>query len=197
MFLAKLDLSGFLAKVGVHVELLSIGERAAMRSDYKPYDDDERAAAMAGISASYDTFIGRVAKARAMQAEQADALARGRVWSGVRAMEVGLVDRYGGMYEAVDRAARMANMKLAPGRGPTVIHYPADPNLLDRLRGLFGLQIDIPLTRAQVADPLAPLGRALSFAQPVLKVLRVLPAAMWYGEAEELAIAPSVLELEG
>jgi protease-4 len=206
IFYPKLDLSGLLDKVGAHAELLSIGDRATMRSYWKPYSDDEREAAMAGIQASYDVFIERVAAARSMTPEAADAVARGRLWSGVRAIEVGLVDRYGGLRDAVDRAARMAELAVVAGAAPPIRHYPPPPSILQQIRSLFGVNLGLPLGLSgsppgrggatAVVDPLT--GSALSFADPILRTLRLLPAALWYGSGPEaLAIAPAHLEIEG
>ena len=202
VFRPKLDLSGMLDRFGVGVDILSIGERAAMASWWKPYSESERAAAMTGIQGSYDRFVDRVAKARSMTPEEVDAVGGGRLWSGVRAAEVGLVDRYGGMYDAVARAARMAGMN--PGaRGIPVRHYPPPPNLLERLRALFGLELPIRLGARESGTPLAaaadPLGsRALSFADPLLRALRLLPAALWLAEGPEaMALADFHIEFEG
>ncbi len=202
VFMPKIDLSGFLAKVGVDVDILAIGDRATLRSWWKPYSDDERAATLAGLQASYERFIDRVAAARAMTPEAADEVARGRVWSGVRAIEVGLVDRYGGMHEAVDRAARMAGLAARPGHSPAVLHYPAPPTLIDRIRTLFGLGVSLPLGTAGVRergfgriDPLT--GRALSFANPVLETLQLLPASLWMSAGPEpLALGPCHIEID-
>lgn len=208
VFMFKLDLSGLLSKVGVNVELLAIGDRATLRSWWKPYSDDERGATMAGLQASYDRFIDRVAEARAMTPKAADDLARGRVWSGARAIEVGLVDRYGGMHEAVDRAARMAEL---PGSRTTVTirHYPAPPTLIERIRAVFGLNIGLPLgagsgsgfglgvgERGLSLDPLS--GQALGFADPVVRTLRLLPASLWLSAGPEaLALGPCSVEIDG
>ncbi|PRQ07906.1 Protease 4 [Enhygromyxa salina] len=220
VFLPKLDLSGLLDKVGVDAELLSIGDRATMHSYWKPYSDDERDAAMAGIQATYDLFIERVAAARAMTPEAADAVARGHVWSGVRALEIGLVDAYGGLHEAVDRAAQMANMPVRSGAAPAVLHYPPPPTILQKVRRLFGLNLSLPLgSSAASAGPAGPLagplagslgglhgvppiepvtGRALGFADPLLRTLRLLPAALWHGVGPEaLAIGPCYFEIDG
>src|SRR5690606_28799745 len=144
VFMPKIDLSGFVAKLGVNVDILAIGDRATLRSWWKPYSEDERAATLAGLQVSYDRFIERVAAARAMTPEAADAGARGRLWSGARAIEIGLVVRYGGMHEAVDRAAQMAGLQARPGTVVAVRHYPAAPTLVERIRTLFGLSIPLP-----------------------------------------------------
>jgi protease IV len=202
IFVPKIDLSGFLAKLGVNVDILAIGERATLRSWWKPYTDDERAAVLFDIQASYDRFIDRTAAARAMTPEAADAVARGRVWSGARAIEVGLVDRYGGLHEAVDRAARMAGMSTPAGSAIMVQHYPEPPTLIQRIRGLFGLQLPTPLGAAaedQGFGGLDPLtGRALGFADPTLRTLRLLPPSLWLSAGPEtLALGPCHVEIDG
>ena len=202
VFMPKIDLSGVLAKFGVDVDILAIGDRATLRSWWKPYSDDERAATLAGLQASYDRFIDRVAAARAMTPAEADALARGRLWSGARAIEVGLVDRYGGMYEATDRAARMAGLAARAGEGVPVRHYPAPPTLIERIRALFGLSLPLPLGSA-AGDPgsgrVDPLtGRALSFADPALQALQLLPPSLWLASGPEaLAVGDFVIEIDG
>lgn len=197
VFMPKIDLSGLLEKVGVSVDILAIGDRATLRSWWKPYSDDERAATLAGLQASYDRFIERVAAARAMTPEAADAVARGRIWSGVRAIEVGLVDRYGGMHEAVERAGRMAGLQSRAGAGVMVVHYPAKPSLVERIRTLFGLSIPLPLGGA-TGEVDALTGRALGFADPVLRALQLLPASLWMSSgAEPLALGACAVELDG
>ena len=65
----------------------------------------------AGIEHGYAQFIDRVAKARKKTPEQVDAIAQGRVWDGGTARQIGLVDRFGGLQDAVDEAAMRAGLK--------------------------------------------------------------------------------------
>lgn len=204
IFYPKFDFSEFLDRYGVGVDSVAIGDRAAMRSMWLANSDADREAAMRGIRASYDRFIVRVAEARAMTPEQADAVARGRVWSGVRALEVGLVDRYGGLYEAVSRAAVMGELADS-GDALEIRHYPEDPTLVDQIRRLWNFELDLPLGRAGGAlrgqglaaiDPLS--GRALSFADPLLRTLRRIPASLWLSEGPEaMALSDHSIEIEG
>ncbi len=199
VFQPKIDLSGVLDHFGVDVSILAIGDKASLRSWWKPYAESEREAVLAGLQASYDRFIERVARARAMTPEAADAVARGRIWSGVRAIEVGLVDRYGGMIEASDRAARMAEMVGIP----PLRHYPPTPSLLTRLERLWGLRLPISLSgRGSGSEPDLALAldprsaRALQFGDPLLRTLALLPAPLWMGEsAEPLALGPALIEI--
>ena len=62
------------------------------------------------IEQGYREFLSRVAEARSMSVEEVDRIARGRVWSGQDAHELGLVDNLGGLEEAIASAAAMAEM---------------------------------------------------------------------------------------
>lgn len=63
------------------------------------------------IEDGYRDFIGRVAEARGKSYDEADAVGRGRVWSGAQALELGLVDQLGGLRDAVAEAARLAELE--------------------------------------------------------------------------------------
>ncbi|MGA0435720.1 MAG: S49 family peptidase, partial [Flavobacteriales bacterium] len=62
------------------------------------------------ITDIYEDFIGIVAEGRGMTTEEVDAIARGRVWTGQDAMEIGLVDELGNLQDAIDAAALMAGL---------------------------------------------------------------------------------------
>ncbi len=90
----------------------------------------------AGIENGYARFIGLVGKARGKTPEQVDAIAQGRVWDGGTARQLGLVDQFGGLEDAVAWVARQA--KLEDGAWHAVyLGGDANPyaSLLERLRG--------------------------------------------------------------
>lgn len=63
------------------------------------------------IDDGYRDFINKVAEARGKSYDEADAVGRGRVWSGAQALELGLVDTLGGLRDAVAEAARLAELE--------------------------------------------------------------------------------------
>ncbi len=65
----------------------------------------------AGIENGYRQFITRVANARKLSTTRVDEIGQGRVWDGGTARQIGLVDRFGGLQDAVDEAARRAGLK--------------------------------------------------------------------------------------
>ncbi|WP_114227740.1 MULTISPECIES: signal peptide peptidase SppA [Sphingomonas] len=75
-----------------------------------------------GVNSIYANFLGIVAKARGKTPEQINAIAGGRVWAGGQAKQLGLVDSFGGMDEAIAKAAELA--KLGDERGVTYLDRP-------------------------------------------------------------------------
>jgi protease IV len=104
----KFTMSELWEKLGINWETLRWGENADMWSSNEPFDElgAERMNAM--LDNVYRNFITRVAKGRGMSVEEVDRIAKGRVWSGKRALEVGLADQEGGLMEALDYAAILA-----------------------------------------------------------------------------------------
>jgi protease-4 len=190
IFYPKVDVSGTLAMIGVGIDEKNYGKHAGLRSWFKPYSEDEREAAQRDIADAYEVFTGRVAKARAMTPPQVDRVARGRVWSGVRGTEVGIVDAYGGLREAVQRARAIAGLRVDRGE---VQLYPEPPNLLQNIRALFGFQLPNPLGLEGEARaggvfgrPVAPSAGVLSILPAAMrKVLAHLPVALWLADAPE------------
>ncbi len=199
-FLPNMDLSGVLEKFGVGLDSYGLGEHAGMYSWFKPYSESERRAAAAGIQRSYDEFVERVAASRGLSTAEVDALARGRVWSGARALENGLADRYGGLRDAVEFARMRSGLS---GRPFHVEVAPAKPGLLQQIESLFGLRLPSLLgsgSKGHVGNGGLELSSvsalALGAGGPVVSVLRRLPAVLWMDPAPEpLALALEHIEI--
>ncbi|WP_223670741.1 signal peptide peptidase SppA [Kangiella shandongensis] len=72
--------------------------------------DDLKAVIQANIEKGYDDFLSLVAEGRDMSKDEVDSIAQGRVWSGEDAHRLGLVDKLGDLDDAVDSAAKLANI---------------------------------------------------------------------------------------
>lgn len=97
-------------KLGLNVEQVKTNTNAAGYTPFKPLDDNYRAIAQEGVEHIYTTFVNRVAAGRKMSAAQVDAIGQGRVWTGADAIKIGLVDKIGGMEEAIKKAASLAKI---------------------------------------------------------------------------------------
>jgi protease IV len=84
----------------------------------------------AAIENIYAVFKKRVADARKKDVVYIDSIAQGRVWTGKRAIQIGLIDKFGGINEAVAAAARMAKLPEYYLR-----EYPEPVDFLDQLLG--------------------------------------------------------------
>ncbi len=134
IFYGKFDLSGLMEKLGVTSETFRRGKRSDMESMYRPYTDEERAVLLDRLTYFYGRFTGAVAQGRNMTQTKVDELGRGRVWSGSQAQGVGLVDRMGGIADAI--ALAKERMGLGPDDRVRVISLP---KLGSGLLGLLGL----------------------------------------------------------
>jgi protease-4 len=105
-----MNIPNTLAKIGVHTDGVGTTPLADPIDPRRALDPAVGAAWQATIENGYRSFIGKVAAARHKTPEQVDAIAQGRVWSGAQALERGLVDKLGGLKDAIAAAAQAANL---------------------------------------------------------------------------------------
>ncbi len=98
-------------KIHINWDTVKEGRNADFASISRPMNDEEKKMISESISAEYKDFVGKVAKSRDMTYEEVDEIAKGRVWTGTRGLEFGLIDAYGGMKEAIDEIKKLANIK--------------------------------------------------------------------------------------
>lgn len=100
------------AKFGVDMRQLSVGgPYADVNATGHPFTPQQRAMYAAQIDQTYGRFISRVAEGRRMDPAKVRELAKGRVWTGAEALQLGLVDKLGGFDEAVQEAKALADIK--------------------------------------------------------------------------------------
>jgi protease-4 len=108
----KFDLGPALAKFGVDVRQTTVGGDYAgafgMGREFTPAD---RAAFAGWMDRIYANFVARVAEGRKLSPDRVRQIAKGRVWTGAQARQLGLVDEIGGFYQAVDKAKALADIK--------------------------------------------------------------------------------------
>ncbi|TMU51044.1 signal peptide peptidase SppA [Flagellimonas algicola] len=96
--------------IGINAEQVGTNKNSVDYSLFEPMSKEFRDVVQEGIEDTYETFLARVAAGRNMSLEAVDALAQGRVWSGVDAVENGLVDALGSLDDAIEAAAEMADL---------------------------------------------------------------------------------------
>lgn len=129
VFGGKFSLRGLYDKVGITRETLTRGRHADLFSEYRPWDEEERATIRGLMEVFYADFVRKAAEGRKMSEAEIDALAQGRVWTGADAKQRGLVDQLGGLNDALDVAKRRAGI----GRDEEValVILPERKSLLD------------------------------------------------------------------
>ncbi|HWA62689.1 MAG TPA: signal peptide peptidase SppA [Caulobacteraceae bacterium] len=111
VFGGKFAVGDALSRFGVDVRGLSVGgPYAAAFGPGAPMTNAQKAAFGAWMDRIYDGFVGRVAEGRKIPADRVREIAKGRVWTGVQAKALGLVDQIGGFYQAVDRAKALSGI---------------------------------------------------------------------------------------
>lgn len=101
---------GLMKKVGISMDGIKTNKYSGMPDMTRPFTKEESAILQNYIEIGYNTFISRCAEGRHTTTALIDSVGQGRVWSGVNALEIGLVDKLGGIADAVDIAKRMANL---------------------------------------------------------------------------------------
>lgn len=98
-------------KLGINIDTVKTNRYADMGSMYRALTTTERAIIQNSVEQVYDTFITHVSEGRSMSKEAVDAIGQGRVWTGTDALELGLVDVLGGLEDAIEIAANMADLE--------------------------------------------------------------------------------------
>ena len=105
-------------KLGISFDRVSTNRHAVLSTNRK-LTPEELAITQEEVDQIYDQFLQRVADGRKMTKDEANVLARGRVWTGRDALRIGLVDQLGGLKDAIAYAANEAKLK-----DPKVLYYP-------------------------------------------------------------------------
>jgi protease-4 len=117
-------------KLGITFDGVKTAPQADMLSATKPLTPAQKTYLQNSVDSIYLTFKQRVAEGRKKDLGYIDSIGQGRVWSGSRALELGLVDRLGGLDDAIACAARMA--KVSDFR---LREYPEPHNVLEMIFG--------------------------------------------------------------
>jgi protease-4 len=97
-------------KLGITIDTVKTNRLSDFGSMSRALTAEEKQIFQQGVEKVYDTFTKRVADGRKMKQSNVDSIGQGRVWSGVEAKNIGLVDEFGGLNDAIAAAAKMANL---------------------------------------------------------------------------------------
>lgn len=114
-----------------------------------PVSQDVKSMMQRNVENFYDNFITRVATGRQKDKAYIDSIARGRVWAGSQAKDLGLVDEFGGLKKAVELAAKEAGIKGAYG----IVAYPKTKDLTTQIMEAFSGEARLKSFAEQLGKP--------------------------------------------
>ncbi len=120
----------FKNKLGVTFDGVKTAPYADAGTVYRPLNEKEKNIVQANVDMIYSQFKQRVADGRKRDTAYVDSIAQGRVWTGFRAKEIGLIDRFGGIEDAIKSAATMAKLT-----DYNVREYPEPKNIFEQIFG--------------------------------------------------------------
>ncbi|HEY6464556.1 MAG TPA: signal peptide peptidase SppA [Candidatus Acidoferrales bacterium] len=127
VLIGKFNLSGLYSMLGISTDSVATSDNASLFSDEQNFSPGQREYIQRSLNETYADFTKGVAQGRRMPVEAVDKIAKGRVWSGVQAKQLGLVDELGGLDRAVEVAKQLA--RIPANESVQLVQYPAEKSL--------------------------------------------------------------------
>ena len=122
-----------LARLGVYTDGVATTELGGGIRIDRPLDERSRDVIQSSLEHGYERFIGLVASGRSIPVEEVDDIAQGKVWTGEKALELGLVDHLGGLDQALAAVGNLAGLGDSPETRWMMDSNWLQTSLLDRL----------------------------------------------------------------
>ena len=139
-------------KIGLNYDVVKTNDLADMGNTLRPMTAPEKMKIQAYVNRGYDLFVKRCAEGRKMKDSAIRKIAEGRVWTGQKAKEIGLVDEIGGLDKAIQIAARLG--KITKYR---MVYYPEKKAFMTELMEEFSGNTKLKMARAFLGEEYAPL----------------------------------------
>lgn len=139
--------SFFKNKLGITFDGVKTAPFADMGGGDRPLNETEKRFFQAATDSIYFTFKSRVAEGRKKDIVYIDSIAQGRVWTGTRGIDIGLVDKIGTLQDAVRSAARMAKVT-----GYRLKEYPERKTLLEQIMSSYKKSIKTSLVKEEIGE---------------------------------------------
>jgi len=122
------DIQGLMKKLGIKTEVIKTGPYKDTGAFYRPLTEKERAYLLKKAKIVLSQFVSTIVKERKLPLAKVEKLADGRFFTGEEAKKLGLIDKLGDFWDAVDEAKKLAGLKKA-----TLVYFPKKKGLLTRL----------------------------------------------------------------
>lgn len=97
-------------KLGIYIDTVNTHKYSDIGGGSRRLTTYERFVIQTSVENIYETFISHVAEGRGISKDQVDKIGQGRVWSGIDALDIGLIDEIGGLEDAIESAANLAGI---------------------------------------------------------------------------------------
>jgi len=136
----KFDMTDLYQWLGVTIDQVKTSPNADIFSLMTSLTDEQRQMVESWMETIYDSFVQKAAEGRQLTYEELEPMARGRIYTGVQARELGLVDELGGLPEAIAQMKRV--LELEEDEELELVLYPRPQSLWEALSSgeLFGIQ---------------------------------------------------------
>lgn len=179
IFAQWLNIDRFLSnKIGITQDYVNTHANSNFMNSLGELTEFQKSVIQNMVNQGYETFTSKAASGRKMSIEKLKSLAGGRVWTGIQAKEIGLVDELGGLDVAIEIAAK--KVKLKPGAYKVVV-YPKAKSFLDQL-------ISSAMSESSLTQKFANLN--MPWAKPILEMERMKKREGY------LALMPYLMEFE-
>ncbi|MDR1341159.1 MAG: signal peptide peptidase SppA [Prevotellaceae bacterium] len=123
-------------KLGITYDVENTNDYSDFPSITRPLKQVEKNYLQKNVEYIYSTFTEKVAKFRNLSVEKVDSIGQGRVWSGINAFDIGLIDYFGGMQDAVREAAKLSGIS-----DYSILELPRELSTLEILMKTFETKI--------------------------------------------------------
>ncbi len=154
VIMGRLSLRETYGKLGIGYGLVKRGDNADLLSTTTDLRPEQAEVLQRNVADTYDAFLEVVAEGRGMSADEVDAVAQGRVWTGQQALDHGLVDDLGGLRESL--AAARAEAGIGPTSNTAIRVYPRARTLFEEMSRLFTTVATVRAARQAWAYLLPP-----------------------------------------
>jgi len=127
----KFNMQGLYEKLGLSTDFVATSPNSTLEYPFQNFTPEQREVEMKNMRETYRDFLQGVAAGRHMKIEDVDKIAQGRVWTGERARQLGLVDELGGLHTAVARARELA--KIPADEKVSLLSLPEHRSIFERL----------------------------------------------------------------
>jgi protease IV len=139
----KFVLKGVYDWAGVGMAPMKRGANADLWSSYQAFTPDQEKIIVGHMGQFYKDFVTKAAEGRKKSYGEIDKVAQGRIWSGEDALKIGLVDRLGGLDEAIEFAKEKA--KIPANEKVSIKYYPRQKTVFESIMEMSGEDVQIAI----------------------------------------------------